>query len=189
MKKTILSMLLAVVAVGVNAQTSKEIPAFELIPTGSFVAPDGKDYIVYPVDGKSAHELFQMVCTNAGKVYNSPKNVMSVVEDKSVAIRALSEEMVVANKMFGLYNFYNSYYNLLFEFKDGRIKVAAPNIGSMWLGTKSADFSRVARKLFDKDLKVKENRKEWKMLTETKINIIINLLLGTTDKETNEDDW
>lgn len=189
MKKTILSMLLAMIVVGVNAQTDKGIPLFEISPLGDFRSPDGKDYIIYSIEGKNAHEIFQMICTNVGKVYNSPKSVMSTVEDNSVAIRALSTDMVISHTIFGVVCYYECHYNLMFEIKDGRVKIHAPTIGRMWIADKEKYFSDVAKKCFDKDSSIKEKRKEWKSYTETKINIIINLLLGTTDKETNEDDW
>lgn len=183
-----MAMMLAVMAVGANAQISKEAPTFELSSTGSFVAPDGKDYIVYPIDGKSAHELFQMVCTNVGRIYNSPKDVMSVVEDKSVSIRAYSDGIMMV-KLLGIQDFYNGYYNLLFEFKDGKIRISAPVIGSLWYNGKEADYQKVVRSYFEKDGSVKEKHKDKKNHVETKFNILINQLIAANESEAQNDDW
>ena len=70
MKKFLFSLLLTVIAVGANAQKdSTNLIWFEIQKGGFFATEDGKDFIVYKQEGKTAKELFDMVCVNVGKIY------------------------------------------------------------------------------------------------------------------------
>ena len=185
MKKAFLSILMVLCCLIASAQ-SKSVE-FRISSTGTFLSDDGKDYIIYHVEG-TAHELYQMVCTNAGKVYNSAKDVMSTVEDKSVAIRAFSNNLIISEIMLGMKFYYGFYYNLLFEFKDGRIKIIAPIIGEMNGDGKRSTFYKKSQKFFDKQGNVKKNRADEKMTIENEFNGIISKLLSI-DNKSSDNDW
>ena len=185
MKKAFLSILMVLCCLIASAQ-SKSVE-FRISPTGTFLSDDGKDYIIYPVEG-TAHELYQMVCTNVGKVYNSAKDVMSTVEDKSVAIRAFSDNLIISEIMLGIKFYYSFYYNLLFEFKDGRIKITAPIIGEMNGDGKRSTFYKKSQKFFDKQGNVKKSRAEEKTTIENEFNGIISKLLSI-DNKSSDNDW
>lgn len=67
---------------------------FKLNGNGCFETQDGKDYVVVNCDGKAAHELYEIVRINVGKTYNSTKMVMSVAEDKPIAIFAYVQDIM-----------------------------------------------------------------------------------------------
>lgn len=186
MKKSVLSILIAFCGlIAANAQ----IPTFKLTPSGAFKTSNFEDYVIYKVEGKTAHELYQMVCTNIAKVYNSPKDVMSVVEDKSVAIRALSVDLVISEKMFGApIAFFSCYYNLLFEFKDGRIRVSAPVIGEIFTNTSRGSFSQKAAKYFDKNGNIKKNKSDDVRRIENEFSLLFYKILKG-DSSSSNDDW
>lgn len=187
MKKSILSILMVICGLmAVNAQTSKV--EFTISPAGTFVSNDGKDYIIYYEEGKSAHELYQRVCTNVSKVYNSAKDVLSSVEDKSVAIRAFSDNLIIGEIFMGEKYYYSFYYNLLFEFKDGRVKVSAPLLGELKLDNKRSTLYKKSQKFFNKDGSIKKNKAAEKSLIEYEFNTIIAKLLGI-DSDEKKDDW
>lgn len=187
MKKSVLSILIAFCGlIAANAQTPKV--EFTISPSGTFVSDDGKDYVIYYEEGKSAHELYQRVCTNVGKVYNSAKDVLSAVDDKSVAIRAFSDNLIIGEVIMGLKFYYSFYYNLLFEFKDGRVKISAPVIGELKLDNKRSTLYKKSQKFFNKDGSVKKNKATEKSLIEYEFNSIIAKLLGI-DSSSSNDDW
>ena len=183
MKKAFLSILMVLCCLIASAQ----IPSFKLKPSGEFMTSNYEKYEIYPVKNKTAHELYQMVCANIAKVYKSPKDVMSVVEDKSVAIRAFSDNLVISEKMFGApIAYYRCYYNLLFEFKDGKIKVSAPIIDEVYTSTSRDKFSRVASKYFDKKGKPKKNKSLDISSIEGEFLLLFYDILKVEDKD---DDW
>ena len=194
MKK--LLTIISVLMMGVCAFTQTEFKGFHLSPNGYFETDEGKDFIVYPFEGKTSHEIYQMICTNVGKTYASPKSVMSNVEDASVAIRAYSDNMVFQKSYLGLKFFYSGYYNLLIEIKDGRVKVNAPVFGEMSGGAKDfgggvpKDAVDVFKGFFDSKGKVKSKRAVWKTYVESKINEIYETLLGIgSPQKAEEDNW
>lgn len=67
---------------------------FKLNGNGCFETQDGKDYVVVNCDGNTAHELYDIVRINVGKTYNRPKMVMSVAEDKPIAIFAYVQDIM-----------------------------------------------------------------------------------------------
>lgn len=158
MEKLIISLIMLICySISANSQ----IFMFKLTPEGRFVTGEDKDYFIYTQEGKTAHELYQMVCTNAAKVYSSPKDVLSTVEDKSVSIRAISNNLVATLKSFGKPdNFYECHYNLRFEFKDGKIKVYSPILVDMYFENHHRKFSDKAKKMFDENGNVKK-RMQW----------------------------
>ena len=183
MKKAFLSILMVLCCLIASAQ----IPSFKLKPSGEFMNSNFEKYEIYPVKNKTAHELYEMVCANISKVYKSPKDVMSVVEDKSIAIRAFSDELVISEKMFGApLAYYSCYYNLLFEFKDGKIKVSAPIIDEVYTNTSRDKFSRVASKYFDKKGKPKKNKSMDISRVENEFFLLFCHILEVDDKN---DDW
>ena len=184
--KKIFLLLLAFVSINMRAQTVVE---FSLTPSGSFVSEDEKDYIVYPFEGKNAHQIFQELSVNASKLYKDPKKVMSVVDDASISIRAYDSEITYIKDFIQSFNL-GGYYCLMFEIKDGRVKVSAPIIEESMTKTidssKQKDFSKIVKGWF-KNGEVKSKNKEQVKYTEQNINSVINAILGTIKSKSSED--
>lgn len=188
MNKLFSILLLTLITVSMSAQQSKQsLIWFEIQKGGYFSTQDGKDYLIYNAEGKTAKELYEMVCVNVSKTYQSPKTVMSSVEDKSISIRAKTTSCLYKN-FLGMKVYYEVYYNLLFEFKDGKIKISAPVINSMYEGqTKQVYFSKVAKSYFNSDGTVKKKSIECKRSAEVYFCLLIGELVGA--QETKDDDW
>ena len=193
MKKAYLSFFLLCAALMINAQESVK---FSLRPDGSFLSEDGKSYTVVEYEGKTAQELYSLIKSNIITLFNSPKTVLSENEPINLSIRALSEDLYKTYKAGGGFVTYKVYYNLVFHFKDGRIRVDAPtvdrNLEVYATGIPlPKTFVSLVDGWFDKNGKAKSNRVKYIENVENNINYPINYLLGNK-KETpfiEEDNW
>lgn len=167
---------------------------FKLNGSGCFEAQDGKDYIVVNCDGKTAHELYDIVRINVGKTYNSPKMVMSVVEDKSIAIFAYVQDIIIEGNFIAKIS-YECDYNLQFDFKDGKIRVGAPKLGEMVWQKSAIDRMKydnysasniISKKFFDKNGKAKKKKMKDIEKIEKEFNTLLDALVAIP---TANDDW
>lgn len=192
MKRTILCSILLFLCVSINSQT---IVKFNLKPNGTFLADDEKSFVVVEFNGKTAQELYSMVKSNVMTLYNSPKTVMSENEPNSLSIRALSGVIHETYKLGGGFVSYKAYYNLVFHFKDGRIKVDAPVIdGNLNVNATGVPIPKTFVSLvddwFDKKGNVKNKSEKNKKKIEATFNYPINYLLGNyKDNNQSEENW
>ena len=181
------------IAIVVQAKAQVAFPGFTITTDGYYRAPDGKDYIVYPFEGKSAKDIYTFICTNVARVYNSPQKVMSSVENTSVAIHAYADDILYQKSYLGIKFFYEGTYNLLIEIKDGRVKVNAPSFGMQTGQSETINRIKTAEKIlsdfFDKKGRVRENRTVWKIYAEQRINSIYKTLLGIDSTDKTNNDW
>ena len=56
--------------------SAQELVSFKVTPDGNFVSSTGEDFVVVPFEGKNAHQIYQMLASNVGSVYNDPSKVM-----------------------------------------------------------------------------------------------------------------
>lgn len=191
MKKILLLVAAYLVCAGAQAQ---DLVEFKLQPDGSFLAPNGENYVVLEYDGKTASELYSLVKSNVMTLYNSPKDVMSENENVSISIRAFSD--MVGTKTILLPRIFSGYYNLVFRFKDGKIRVDAPIfddkikdrdnlLDPMHIPT----FRGLVKSFFYKDGQPKEKFVDNIKFTESPINYTINCLVGNVTTKTNNDNW
>lgn len=163
---------------------------FDLQPDGQFLTKDGKDFVVVEYEGKTAHELYQMIATNIGSAYNDPSKVMSGVEDASIKVRAYCPNLV-QKKLILTFNG-GAYYQLEFKFKDGRIRVSAPYIEREVIFDSQppqyANFYDIVAKWYKKGELKKGDRVKYEVLNIT-VNSFIQVILNPSgnNKDANED--
>ena len=149
------------IAVVVQANAQAEFNGFTISADGHYRAADGKDYIIYQFDGKSAKDIYTLICSNVSKVYNSPQSVMSTVENSSVAIHAFADDILYQKSYLGIKFFYEGTYNLLIEIKDGRVKINAPSFGMQTGQSETINRTKTAENIlsdfFDKKGRLKGN--------------------------------
>ncbi len=180
-------MIFTALTIIANAQ---EKVVFNLYPDGKFKTKDGASYLVVKFDTLSSSQLYDMVRSNINAIYKNPKKVISEVENKSISVRGFSQTITTDKLALSSPSVYSGYYNLLFEFKDGKIKVNAPIIDEdIYDGTLKTKFEFIASHFF-KNGDLKPKKKEYKDITELQLNIIINKILGLLQNENRiKDDW
>lgn len=82
-----------------------------------------KNYIVLEFPGKSQSELYKQVLLYMNKTYRSPKDVISQLENESITINGFAEKAINRNGM----HVFDMNYSMNFQFKDNKVRVAAPS--------------------------------------------------------------
>lgn len=116
MKKSIF-ILISVVTTLLQAQS------FKLSPLGFVNAEEpSKTYVVLEFPEKTKEEIYKQVMFKLNKMFNSPKDVLSVLENESITINAIDSKRVRRTSMHSFKN----RYTLTLEFKNGKMKINAP---------------------------------------------------------------
>ena len=96
---------------------------FVLTPAGLKSASDTtKDYLVLEIPGKTKADLYTRMLLYLNKVYVSPKDVISKVENESITITGYASGVVQRN----YYHVFDINYTVNCEFRDGKIRLNAP---------------------------------------------------------------
>lgn len=176
---------------------AQDYVSFILQRNGTFVNPEGGDYIVVEYEGKTASELYSMVKNNVMSFYKNPKEVMSENEPEMISIRGFHDKAWYSGAYFG------AFYNLSFRFKDGKIRIDRPVIDSQLARTSeyysfdtrtTFPFSYIAKKVCKNESEKNVKRKK---KVEDVVNFPINYLLGKIKESSNQeedpvsddDDW
>lgn len=185
-------MLLVFIAINTSVQT------FELTARGFVDSTNIKnDYIIVPFEGKSQCEIFNLALAAIGKNFVSPKDRISKVEYSQINLNGTITAVTYLNRM-GMKLYFDLYYNLILEFKDGRMKINGPIINDivrdapfgdkhhMFL-TETERGSAISghKALFKKNGKV--NEKKHKENIEKAINTFISRVIGEMSNANNSD--
>src|SRR5690606_15292060 len=73
---------------------------------------------------QSGSQLYASVLSALSQVYNSPKDVVSRVENKSITVSAAESDAIRRNKL----HVFDIDYSVTFLFKNGKIRIDAPSI-------------------------------------------------------------
>lgn len=120
MKKLLL--LLALIPALVNAQK------FELTPKGFVDSKDHeKYYVVYTFKGKSQKEIYKMALDAIGKYSTSPKDRLTKEEPTKLTLNGVIPNVTYITRL-GIKLYFEMYYNMVLEFKDGKMRVNSPEI-------------------------------------------------------------
>lgn len=141
MKKYFVIVLALMLTIGVNAQTKNDSIIFKSNEKGFFKTESGSNYYVIPVAGKSAHDLYNDLLCRVARIFKSPENVTEkMVEDRAIIVNAQVNELVEAKgNDFRNREWFDFFYRFEFNFKDGKIRVNAPDIigGRIRLGART----------------------------------------------------
>lgn len=191
MKKLII--LLAMMPVFVNAQR------FELTPNG-FVDADNpeKSYIVIPFEGKSQQDIYNLALGAIGKIFVSPKDRVSNVEYSQININGILPNVTYISRI-GLKLPFDLYYNLIFEFKEGRMKINGLDVNKIvrvdHLGGEQFIFLsevQIRRGIWDDKYIFYKNgklcSKKYKEHIETAVNELVSGIISIMNEE-KDSDW
>ena len=175
-----------------NSCFGQQTDIFKLLPDGSFTSTTGNAYIVIQYEGQEAAVLYGMVRNNIFKLFKEPGSVMKENPYQSIKIHGYMDlgkkSVAMIPRSFG------GYYNLLFQFKDGKIRIDAPIIDNSLIctdGTISEGytvyFEDFAKSMF-KNGQPRPKSKEQIEKIEGIINSIIYYSIGIQNEKEN-DDW
>ncbi len=121
MNKFILVSLLFFSSITANAK-------FTLTPQG-VINETNEDYIVIDCPGKSQQELFSAVQMYLSSIYVNPKEVLSIIDGKSITVTGFSKGVIYRKNL--VVKTSDIGYTISFKFKDGKLRVDNPYIRSI----------------------------------------------------------
>ncbi|WP_231489862.1 DUF4468 domain-containing protein [Pedobacter sp. Leaf170] len=151
MKKTILILMLSVVCTSAFSQS------FKLTPNGFVNAADTtKNYVVIDVPNKKQTDLYKSSLLYFSKLYVSPKEVMTLIENQSIILNGV-EKQAVKMKVLYLNPSWDINHTSNYEFKDDKVKV---NFNINKISTYTGDIFRekTMRDFFNKRGEVKDEK-------------------------------
>lgn len=154
------------------------------------------DFIVIPMDGTKA-ELFQKAKTAVTATYKSAKDVMSFNEPDIININGYTD--CIFDKRLGMKMFFGLHYTLQILFKDGKIRINAPdayhaepldikNRMHIYFTPGNAGFLDPTCYVFNKKGELK--KKEFKKQAEDHFNGLVQIIIDKMKNgASNDDDW
>lgn len=186
MKKVFLSLLLVVVTLVSAAQTKNDSIIFKSNSEGFFKTESGTNYYVIPFAGKKAHDLYNDLLCRIARVFKSPENVTEkMVEDRAIIINAQVNELVEA---FGsVREWFDFFYRFEFNFKDGKIRVNAPDIvgGRIRLGARTMQHASFYPDNFVLTQLIKDDAAQVPVLEKYLSRILTYIVYGNPE----DDNW
>jgi hypothetical protein len=193
MKKGLFLILICLFSISSFADNKCD---FVLNANGTYTTVDGKDYVILKVDSTKAEILYNKVKANVTKMFKNPQLVMSVTEPTIIKVRYVDDLAYVGSKsiMSSLMgdDHYNGYVDLVFEFKDGAIKISAPVVeDELWntpvlenQSTTNMYFSDAVKKYFKKGKRITDKKKLKRLeAMEYEVNYTINKILDLKSDE------
>lgn len=98
-------------------------------PEVEFTTEDGKSFYVIPFPGKKAHDLYTDVILRAVRKFHSMPVAPQTIEDRAFVLSGETDFVKYNSKNYdGSISESNDFldYHILFEFKDGKVRVNAP---------------------------------------------------------------
>lgn len=185
MKKFLSIAAFCLAAISASAQSVD----FKISPDGTFHTRDGRNFVVVPFQGKTAHQIFSSIFVNVSEVYKDPKQkVIITIDGSSVSVRAYDPKLTFVNPG----EYCGGYYNLNFEIKDGKVKVDAPEVDDILTRTKDGvrekDFSKLTRSWYQ-EASLQTKYQDNAVYTESEFNAFINGVLTGNFVGDSDNDW
>lgn len=172
---------------------------FELIP-GELVPKENhdKDFVVYEFKGVDAHDLYSKTLAAITSLYVSADNVTNKVEGKMINIHGVQKDKVCI-KQLGIVSCFDLNYNLIFRFKDEKLRIDVPIINDiicingygdavhLTIGNEGTKGMGSYMSIFKKDNNVKY--KEAKESIESFFNSLVNSIVSEIESDSQSEDW
>lgn len=167
---------------------------FELTPDG-FVSnnPEKPGYILVEYPEVSQADLYNAVLMAIGDVYVSPEDVVSKVENKQITVNGFEKEVIQRTK----FHLFNINYTIVFEFRDGLVRVNAPSVNKisayndkeqiMYVCGPGNDGFGNQFNIFNKKGELKNERA--KQSVEEFLNYMVAQILAKTNTKTTDEEW
>jgi hypothetical protein len=102
------------------------------LPPNGFVSAEKKAYLIVDVPAAKQAELYKNTLSALSTMYNSPKEVLSLVDGESISLHAYEKQVITdkvksSNPLKGKITYkYDLSYTLSIQFKDGKIRFNSP---------------------------------------------------------------
>ena len=121
MKKTIFISILGLIL------SLNSFAQFKLTIDG-FVSEDEKQFIVLSYPDKDLNDVYNQTLMFIHSVYKVPDAVINEVPGEMITVSGFKESAVGTGKVLGTYLVvWDMHYTISFQFKDGRVRINAPN--------------------------------------------------------------
>lgn len=114
------------------SQPKKTSFEFYVYENATFKKAGDTDYYVVDMGKKSAHQLYMDVLSHISSIYRNPDRVISKVEDRSIVINGFADEVSYFKDQEGYSNSMSFKYRIELQFKDGKIRVNAPDLPDIY---------------------------------------------------------
>jgi len=183
--KRILFVVFAISAsLHIIAQTESDSIIFKSNDQGYFKTTSGTNYYVIPVGGKKAHDIYNDVLLRVARIFKSPENVTEkMVEDRAVVVNAQVNELVEAYG--GVREWFDFFYRFEFNFKDGKIRVNAPDIigGRIRMGARTLQHASFYPDNFVVTQLIKDDKSKVPVLEKYLNDILTYIVYGNAEDE------
>jgi len=176
----------------ITLSTFCKAQTFELTKDGFVNKQDPqKTFVVVEYPNKTQQQLFESALNAVGKVFISPNTVTNKVEYSQISLHA-TYPSITWRSPAGRKLFFDMDYNLIFEFKDGRMRINGPNInqivqkatlGDVYMYLTKAERGstlRADKAIFNNDGSVNEEKHKERI--ETNMNQLITALVNEMNK-------
>ena len=103
-----------------KATPSFTTPSFKFDSYGGLATDDGKEYVVYELQGWKQSELYNKMVLGISNLFTYPEKVMSKVDNELITVNGFESSAFTWGKNDHAVSYY---YTLKFQFKDGKIRV------------------------------------------------------------------
>lgn len=160
---------------------------FHLTPDFKFVADDGKEFIVVPMNGYSQDSLFNNMETYLDRTYPEPYNDIKKSKNNTQIIVNVFLKKAYTDKALGISLFIDILCTYSFEFKDNKIKINQPTAYPTVNGINNLTKLEVSCAKFFKDGKINPKKEKAYYDMNASINNELNKIL--TNAFSKEEDW
>ena len=167
------------------SQPKKTSFEFYVYENATFKKAGDTDYYVVDFGKKSAHQLYMDVLSHISSIYRNPDRVISKVEDRSIVINGYANEVSYFKDMQGYSTSMSFRYRIELQFKDGKIRVNAPDLPDIYTSSalgdsKLSDYPNTyIGNLFGRETSAMKKE----------IDKYINMLITTVVYGSKDDDW
>lgn len=168
----------------VTAQTRNDSIIFKVNDNGVFKTETGTNYYVIPFAGKKAHDLYNDILCRLAKLYKSPEKVTEkIVEDSAIIVNAQVNELVETKSR--VREWFDFFYRFEFNFKDGKIRVNAPDIigGRIRMGVRTLQHASFYPNNFVLTKLIKDDARKVPIVEKYLNDILTYILYGNPEDE------
>ncbi len=121
------------------SQPKKTSFEFYVYENATFKKTGDTSYYVVDMGKKSAHQLYTDVLSHISSIFENPDRVISKVDGRSIVINGYADKISYFKDIDGYSNSVSFKYRIKLQFKDGKIRVNAPDLPEIYTSSAWGD--------------------------------------------------